>query len=344
MSVIDWAERRWVPDPLLRVGIRRLIGQRLVSERRQVAANPTHFEQQIERLRRSPVAIETAAANRQHYEVPPAFFEAVLGPHLKYSCCLWEAGTDRLADAERAMIERTATRAGLADGQKILDLGCGWGSLSLWAAERFPGSRITAVSNSSDQRRFIETAARERGLENLSVRTADANTLDFDQRFDRVVSVEMFEHMRNYASLMARIARWLEPDGRLFVHIFCHDHLMYPFETEGAGNWMGRHFFTGGLMPAFDTLSHFQDDLRLIESWRVNGRHYERTSNAWLDNLDAAEDGLTALFSADLGADEARRQLQRWRMFFMACAELFGYRDGGEWGVGHYLFAPRANR
>ena len=336
MNVIDWAERGSLPDPLIRLGIRGLLRKRLRDERGAGQADAAR--ERIDALRASPIAIETDAANRQHYEVPPAFFETVLGPRLKYSACLWSDGVDTLAEAEDAMLEQYARRALLENGQQVLDLGCGWGSLSLWMAERYPDSHVTAVSNSAPQRSFIEARARERGLGNLRVITEDVNRLSLDVQFDRVVSIEMFEHMRNYADLMRRISGWLRPAGVLFVHIFCHRQYLYPFEAEGEDNWMGRHFFTGGLMPAWDTLDHFQEDLHLDRKWRVNGRHYQLTSEAWLQRLDARRDEVRALFARDLGDAGAARQVQRWRMFFMACAELFGYRGGDEWLVGHYRF------
>jgi len=337
---IEFCERGLVPDPLMRMGMRRLMATRLREEWQD------RGEQQFENYRRclaglrgSAVAIETGKANEQHYEVPAAFFTQVLGPHLKYSCCQWDEGVNRLGEAEERMLSLTCERALLEDGQDVLELGCGWGSLSLWMANRYPRSRITAVSNSASQREFILARAAERGLANLQVITADANDFDTQSRFDRVVSVEMFEHMRNYALLMQRIAGWLRPGGRLFVHIFCHRELMYPFTTERADDWMGRHFFTGGLMPSEQTLLYFQDHLRLEEQWRVSGTHYERTANAWLALMDQRRTDVLAALAAAYGKEAAPRWFNRWRMFFMACAELFGYRDGTEWMVAHYRFA-----
>jgi cyclopropane-fatty-acyl-phospholipid synthase len=271
--------------------------------------------------------------------VPAAFFERVLGPHLKYSSCYWPRGVERLGDAEAAMLALTAERAGLADGQDVLDLGCGWGALSLWAARRFPASRITAVSNSRTQRALIEARARAAGLSNLTVRTADIRALELPaSSFDRVVSVEMFEHMRNYELLLRRIAGWLRADGALFVHVFAHQRHAYPFEDAGRSDWMAREFFTGGLMPSTSLLHHFQRDLRLTDEWHLSGTHYARTAEAWYANLMAARAPIRALLASTYG--DAERRFQRWRVFFLACAELFGYRGGREWLVAHYRFRP----
>ena len=318
-----------VPEPVLRAGIRAVCALRLREER---TADRRAF---VGGLAAAPIAIETDAANAQHYEVPARFFTLVLGPHLKYSSCYFPAGVHALADAERAMLELTAARAGLADGQAILDLGCGWGSMSLWAAARFPRARITAVSNSAGQRAFIEATAAARGLTNLRVITADVRALALPPRsFDRVVSVEMFEHMRNYRDLLARIAGWLAPGGALFVHVFAHRRHAYPFEDAGASDWMARAFFTGGLMPSVALFRGFQDDLRITHEWQMGGTHYARTAEAWHANLLARRlEALDVLGGA--------RSFHRWRVFFLACAEMFGYRGGREWLVAHYRFAPR---
>ncbi len=340
--LIEWAERGLIPDPLLRFGMRRLMGARLRAERGDGGeAQFARYQARLAELREGPVALHTDAANDQHYEVPAAFFEHVLGRYLKYSCALWPLGTESLDDAEAAMLEVTCQRAGLTDGQRILELGCGWGSLSLWMAGRYPGSRITAVSNSASQREFIEARARAAGIVNLEVVTADMNVFETSERFDRVVSIEMFEHMRNYRELLRRVSSWLEADGRLFVHVFCHREFLYPFETDGSYDWMAEHFFTGGIMPAEQMFSWFQEDLRLEAQWRVNGMHYARTSNAWLARMDAAEDEILRVFSEVYGGADARRWVQRWRMFFMAVAELFGYAGGREWFVTHALFTQR---
>ena len=338
-GLLGLAERGWVPDVLLRAGIRRLCAQRLQEERAGgVEAQSLRQRERLELLRHSPLAIETEAANRQHYELPPAFFQHCLGPRLKYSSCYYPIGDETLEEAEEAMLALYAERAGLADGQDILELGCGWGSLTLWMAENYPNARITAVSNSHGQRSFIEARCRERGLRNVQVITRDVNTLALAaDAYDRCVSIEMLEHMRNYSSLLQGIGRWLRPGGRLFVHIFVHRTLLYPFETAGADNWMGRHFFTGGLMPAADTLLHFQDSLALRQQWLVDGTHYERTANQWLEQQDAQREPVMAILRQTYG-DEAGLWFQRWRMFWMACAELFGYAKGQEWMVSHYLF------
>ena len=341
-GLLGLAERGWLPDAAIRAGIRRLCRQRLAEELAGgVEALSARQRARLEELRHSPVAIETDAANAQHYELPPAFFTQCLGPRLKYSCCYYPRGDETLGEAEEAMLALYGERAGLADGQDILELGCGWGSLTLWMAERYPNARITAVSNSNGQRGFIEARCRERGLENVRVLTRDVNTLELPaEAFDRCVSVEMFEHMRNYERLLGRIGSWLRPGGRLFVHIFVHRTLLYPFETQGEDNWMGRHFFTGGLMPAADTLLHFQDALTIRQQWLVEGTHYQKTANQWLQRQDAQRIEVMAILREAYG-QAAGLWYQRWRMFWMACAELFGYADGQEWLVSHYLFERR---
>ena len=338
-------ERDRVPDWLIRRAIRHLIGGRLASESALgPEAAQTRLSALVEELRQSPVAIHTEAANAQHYELPPAFFELVLGRHRKYSCCLYPAGgapgDGSLDAAEERMLELTVARASLKDGDRILELGCGWGSLSLWMAERLPTARITAVSNSRPQREYIEARARERGLSNLTVLTADANRLDFPAGtvFDRVVSVEMFEHMRNYEALLGRIASWLAPGGTLFVHIFSHREYAYPFEIRDDSDWMAKYFFTGGLMPSDHLLYYFQRDLRVTAHWRVDGRHYQRTCEDWLANMDRQRQAIEPILAATYGEAQKTRWWVYWRVFFMSCAELFGYAGGREWLVSHYLF------
>jgi len=339
-GALGLAERGLLPDSLVRLGIRRQCAERLRAERAGgPAAEAARQTRLLDTLRHGPVAIETAAANAQHYELPSGFFRLCLGPRLKYSCCLFPTGTESLAAAEDAMLELYAERAELTDGQHILELGCGWGSLTLWMAQRYPAARITAVSNSHGQRLHIEARCRELGLANVEVLTQDVSLLTLEaSQYDRCVSVEMFEHVRNHELLMQRIARWLRPGGKLFVHIFAHRTLLYPFETDGADNWMGRHFFTGGLMPAADTLLCFQQALAIEQRWLVDGVHYERTANHWLARQDREHDAVMAVLETVHG-DRADLWFQRWRIFWMACAELFGYAGGQEWLVAHYRFA-----
>jgi cyclopropane-fatty-acyl-phospholipid synthase len=336
-----------VPDGVIRGAIRRMLRERLREENRgSEAANRSKLLAFVDEMKRSPIALSTGCANAQHYEVPAAFFEAVLGPRLKYSSALYANGGASLGEAEEAMLRLTCDRAQLADGQNILELGCGWGSLTLCMAERFPRCRITAVSNSASQRAFIEARAAQRGLRNARIVTCDINTFDAlavsdGVSYDRVVSVEMFEHMRNWEALLERIAGWLTPEGKLFVHIFTHARFAYPYEVRGAGDWMAQHFFTGGMMPSDDLLRHFDRHMHVAEQWRVSGTHYHKTAEAWLAKMDANKARLMLLLGEIYGPAEAKKWWSRWRIFFMACAELWGYRGGTEWLVSHYLLDHR---
>jgi len=348
MNLIDLAERRWLPDRLVRVGMRRLMAKRLKSESRGSEADIAKRQDAFAaELATSPIAVETQSANRQHYEVPAAFFKLHLGPRLKYSSCLYATGRENIDGAESAMLGAYAERAELADGQRILDLGCGWGSFTLWAAARYPRSTIVALSNSRGQREYIEDECRARGLANVTVHTGNIVDFEFDAAalrggFDRVVSIEMFEHMKNYRLLFAKVARWLADDGRVFVHVFANREVAYHFEDRESDDWMTRYFFTGGTMPSFDLFKRFDEDLVVEKRWWVSGRHYERTANEWLHRMDVAREPIMALFRETYGERDARVWFNRWRMFYMAVEELFGFDQGATWGVGHYRFVKKA--
>ena len=342
-ALLKAVESGLMPDFVIRAGIRRLLARRLVEQQLAAGSDPARPRTQfIESMTAAPIAPVPDKANEQHYELPAEFFEQVLGRHLKYSGCYFKNAADSLDDAEAAMLRLTAERAEIKDGQEILELGCGWGSLTLWIAEHFPGCRITAVSNSAPQREFISARCSERSLTNVEILTADMNDFETARRFDRVVSVEMFEHMRNWPALLDRIGNWLHPDGRLFVHVFCHREFAYEFETKGEDDWMGRHFFTAGIMPAADLLPAVARGFSVSQQWQVPGMHYARTAEAWLKNLDARRRDVLPILARAYGEANARLWLQRWRIFFMACAELFGYDDGTEWFVAHYLLRRRS--
>jgi cyclopropane-fatty-acyl-phospholipid synthase len=331
MNFIDrLLESGRIPDPLLRIGIRRAVAQRLDEEAARIGDRDAYQRM----LRESPLAVHTSDANEQHYEVPTEFFRLVLGPRLKYSCAYWPEGVETLAQAEDAMLALTCERAELADGQSILELGCGWGSLTLWMAERYPNARIVAVSNSASQKAWIDA----HNLPNVTVLTRDMRDFDIQERFDRVVSVEMFEHMRNYELLLRRIRGWLRDEGKLFVHIFTHRAYAYLFEDRGPSDWMARHFFTGGQMPSDDLLLQFRDDLSCEERWTFDGTHYERTAEAWLARMDVRATEVREIFVRTYGAENAERFFHYWRVFFLSCAEVWGYRNGREWLVSHYRF------
>ncbi len=337
--IISLVERGIVPDPIIRNGIRQRLRKTLAElPMHDCEAAAEHKKAFIAMLDDSPVAAVPERANEQHYEVPAEFFATVLGLRRKYSSCWWPTGVTTLEQAEEASLAETARRAGVDAGMDVLELGCGWGSFSLWAAEQFPSSRFTAVSNSSSQRAYIEGEAKRRGIENLTVITADMNAFAIDQAFDRIVSLEMFEHMRNWRTLFARVHDWLKPGGRFFMHVFCHRDHPYPYEDTGPDDWMSHYFFAGGIMPSDDLPLHFQQQLNLVDRWRWDGRHYEKTLNAWLARMDAARDRVWPILENTYGKEQVGTWWMRWRLFFMACAELFGLHQGQEWYVGHYLF------
>ncbi len=327
-------EKNLLPDWLLRIGIRRLLAQRIRGE-----STTYRREAYVADLKTRALAEQTAAANTQHYEVPTRFYQLCLGQNLKYSGCLYPTGKETLDQAEDAMLALYAERAQLADGQTILELGCGWGSLCLYNAKKFPRAQITAISNSRTQKEHIDAEAKQRGLTNLTIITADINVFDTaPAQFDRVVSVEMFEHLKNYHRLFAHIARWLKPGGMLFTHIFTHHRFSYHFVARDSTDWMSRYFFTGGQMPAHDLFLQFQDDLKLVSDWKVNGRHYQKTAEHWLQNMDAHRAEIFPIFVQTYGAENATKWWAYWRVFYLSCAELWGYRGGEEWLVSHYLF------
>lgn len=326
-----------LPDPVVRIGIRRLLKQRLAE-----IQHPAPAEQVAEfaaALRSMPIAVNTTESKEQHYEVPTAFYQRCLGPRLKYSSCYYDSSADTLMQAEERMLALTCERARIGDGQSILELGCGWGSLTLWMAEKYPQARITGVSHSRTQREHILAEARRRGLGNVEIITCDMNEFNFPaESVDRVVSVEMFEHMKNWPRLMANIARWLRPGGMFFAHVFTHSKFCYHFEARDESDWMSRYFFTGGMMPAHALFPQFQDDLRLVQDWKVNGTHYAKTAEHWLLNMDAHQAEILPLFVQTYGADQAVKWWGYWRVFYLACAELWAFRGGEEWHVSHYLF------
>ena len=340
-KLIELAEKGIIPDYFIRQGIVRNCENRLknenVSNTEQVSSKKQIW---IEQMKESPIALVPEKANEQHYEVPPAFFENVLGKHLKYSSGYWPDGVNSLDESEESMLELSFERAQLADGDSILELGCGWGSLTCYMASKLPNSKITAVSNSKDQKEHILNRCTNQGLDNIEVITADMNDFETENKYDRVVSIEMFEHMRNYKKLLSKISSWLNDDGKLFIHIFTHQSVVYPFENQGEADWMAREFFSGGMMPSHDLLLHFQDDLIIDDVWSMLGTHYEKTSLAWVNKMDANKDSIMKIFLKTYG-DDAKLWFQRWRIFFMSCEKLFGYNNGSEWGVSHYRFNKR---
>ena len=334
------AERRLVSDARIRAELRARNERTVSGYRDNSEVYARQKEDIIAAMHESSIALATLEANQQHYELPPEFFESVLGPRLKYSSCYWDGGEDSLEKAEERMLELTCERAGITDGQQILELGCGWGSLSLWMAEKFPRSNILAVTNSRLQKQHIDARVEKLGFDNVQIEHADINDFKTDQQFDRIVSIEMFEHVRNWRALLNRILAWTKVDGALFLHYFAHREIPFLFEIGGTGDWMARHFFTGGLMPSTDMAERTAEGWQVKDSWLVNGEHYTRTLNTWLEQMDAREAEIMTIMIDVYGKRLARIWLQRWRLFFIGCAEFFGARSGEEWLVTHVLLTP----
>jgi len=337
MNTVRIAENGLVPDFLVRKEIRK----RLQNILREIPGESSEVfnirkEEFISFLGQNPVALKQSKPNDQHYEIPGEFFQTFLGPHMKYSCCYWLKDTKNIEDAENNMLELVASRAEIQNGQKILDLGCGWGAFSLWAAEKYPLSKVHALSNSNSQVSFINEMAKIKGLKNIHAEKADVTVFDSSEKYDRIVSVEMFEHMRNWQLLLQKIAGWLKSDGKCFLHFFCHRNWPYFFEDSSPSEWMGYYFFTGGMMPSFDLPLSFQEDLSVENSWEVNGNHYVKTLESWLKRMDRNSNEIQILLKSIYGNDH-RSWMGRWRIFLMSCSELFGMNNGTEWMVAHYL-------
>ena len=335
-------EKDKLPDWALRIGIRKLLMQRLDDETKATPElQQEHLMQLIDELKNSPIAVNTDDANEQHYEVPTQFYQYCLGKHLKYSSAHWKEDVHDLDTAEEDMLQLTCERAELQNGQDVLELGCGWGSLSLYMSAKYPQSNFIVVSNSRSQKIYIDEQAQQRSISNLTVITADMNTFSIDKKFDRVVSVEMFEHMRNYQKLMHLVASVLKPDGKLFVHIFTHKTFAYKFEVKNETDWMSKYFFTGGIMPSDHLLLYFDEEMNIENHWHVSGIHYSKTAEAWLQNMDKQKAEIIPLFAKTYGNEYALKWWVYWRVFFMACSELWKFNGGHEWMVSHYLFKKK---
>ena len=337
-------ESNLVPDFLIRKGIRSFCQERLDQQLSAVGdVGYAQKEQFIKSLRESPIAIVPEKANEQHYEVPARFYDLCLGKRKKYSSCFYSSTTTSLDEAEEKMLDLYVQRGEFADGQSVLELGCGWGSLTLFLAQRFPNSKITGVSNSASQREYILGQASARGLPNVDIITVDMNNFNAPRDYDRIVSIEMFEHMRNWDVLFTKVSSWLKDSGKFFMHIFTHRTFAYPYEDKGDSDWMARHFFSGGMMPSDDMPLHFQKHLNLDEHWMLAGTHYQKTARDWLANLDNNKVEVISLFEQIYGKKQGVKWYVRWRLFFMACEEMFGFDNGKEWGVSHYRFTKKAD-
>ncbi len=340
--IFSLLEKNLIPDLLIRVGIRALLRDRLEEENKgSLEKNQEHLNQYIEILKNSPIAINTQDANEQHYEVPTEFYQYVLGKRMKYSGGLWKKDVESLDVSEEDMLALSVERAEIKNGDSILELGCGWGSMSLYLAEKFPKSKVVGVSNSKTQKEYIDAVAREKKFKNLTIITKDMNVFTTKDKFDKIVSVEMLEHMKNYQVLFKKISSFLKPGGKFFIHIFSHKTFAYPFEVRDESDWMAKYFFTGGMMPSHDLFLHFQDDLSIEKQWTVDGTHYGKTSEAWLKNMDKNKSKIIPIFEKTYGKENVTKWWVYWRVFFLACAELWDYDDGQEWIVSHYLFRKK---
>lgn len=341
--IFNLLEKNKIPDFLIRFGIRRLLKIRLEDEDKgNLELQQNHLNDYIDSLKKSPVAVNTKDANEQHYEVPTEFYQYVLGKRMKYSGGLWNDNVESLDTSEEDMLALSVERAEIKNGQSVLELGCGWGSMSLYIAEKFPKCKVTGVSNSKTQKEYIDSVAKERGLTNVKIITMDMNVFTIKSQFDRIVSVEMLEHMKNYQSLFKRISGFLKDDGKFFVHIFTHRTFAYPFEVVDESDWMAKYFFTGGMMPSHDLFLHFQDDITILKQWVVDGRHYGKTSEAWLQNMDSHREKILPIFEKTYGKENITKWWVYWRVFFMSCAELWNFDEGQEWIVSHYLFSKKS--
>ncbi len=342
MTILDrFISLNIIPIWLYRILIRILIFKKLKHEKTLFNFRGKNNQPMIDFLSQGPLATHTDDANDQHYCVPPNFFQAVLGKHLKYSCCYWDKTCQSLSEAEHAMLELSITRAKIEDGNSILELGCGWGSLTLFMAKKFPNSTITAMSNSPDQKRYIEEQISIHKLTNVTIVTANITDFTTEQTFDRIISIEMFEHLSNYQLLFEKLNSWLNSKGFIFIHIFGHKHISYPFLNNKSTDWMARHFFSGGIMPSESLLTYFENDLLIANKWRVNGIHYQKTANAWLKNLLLKKNELLTLFSDTYGPSQLNQKWSGWTVFFIACAELFGFNKGNDYMVFHYLLRKK---
>lgn len=340
--IFNLLEKDILPDFLIRIGIRNLLKARLAEEKKKnLEKQQEHLNQYIDGLKKSPIAINTSDANEQHYEVPTEFYKYVLGKRMKYSGGYWPLDAKTLDESEEAMLKLSCERAELKDGHSVLDLGCGWGSVSLYVAEKYPKCKITAVSNSKTQKEYIDSVAKEKGFKNLTVITRDMNEFTIEEKFDRIISVEMLEHMKNYQKLFAKLSGFLKPDGLFFIHIFTHKDYAYHFEVRDETDWMAKYFFTGGMMPSHNLFLYFQESLSIVNHWVVNGTHYGKTSEAWLSNMDKNKSSIIPILEKTYGKENVTKWWSYWRIFFLACAELFAYKNGEEWLVSHYLFKKK---